>query len=438
MKKTERVITLKQPEISIMHSSYYYTYPDTVVLKNKYGITDLYELVQRCAHDTAKEAVNLLAEPDPERFDTSYLKYLHGRLFQDVFEWAGCTRDVPFTFSDGTTATALGMSKSDSDVKFAAGREIGESLELFDRVLAQKNNLKGLSREEFVPEAAKLFAAINYIHPFREGNGRTQRLFFIKLARAAGHKLDFSAMTSMRMTYASIESIRNDDIAPLEHLFEDISNPKKLRILKRCIRELRELYAADKSPPEEKLVISAREGVLYKGICRVVDQDRVVVETANAYVNCSSDCFTPEQLSAFELDHKVTFKVLNTDEMTKKFTENISMRRQQERSKQRVQHCAKAIYGNADELNGIMRMIRIEPTLAETFVERLMPSSAEYRNNETFGREKAGHTENFGKLADAVKSYANVIKASSYENLQKPQKIEKHYVQVVRKFIRSL
>ncbi|WP_407965832.1 BID domain-containing T4SS effector [Bartonella sp. C271] len=451
MKKSEMVVTLEQPEMCKECSPYHYTYLNSVVLKNKYGITDLDKLEVRHAHDTAKEAVNLLQEPNPERFDSSYLKYLHGRLFQHTFEWAGCTRNVPFTFSDGTTAMMLGMSKSDSDVKFASGKQIEESLKLFDLTLAQKNNLQGLSREEFIHEAAELFAMINYIHPFREGNGRTQRVFFVKLARAAGHKLDFSVVTKKRMTYVSVMSIRNQDIRPLEHLFEDISNLKKVGILKQCIRDLKEMKAVGNVQLEDKLIIAAREGVLYKGVCRFIDLDRIVVETENAYVSCCKDCFTPKQFSTFKLGDKVTFKVLDTkefkeifipgekldnltkNEITKKLTEHISVQAQQKK----VQHYARIIYGNADELNGVMRIIRIQPILVETFAKWIMDSSAEYRNNKIFSvknfvRKKTDHTENLCKLVDAVKNYASVIKASRREILKEHQRRQKRCAQVVK------
>ncbi|MCL6230267.1 BID domain-containing T4SS effector [Bartonella bilalgolemii] len=446
MKKSEMMLTLEQPEICKM-SPCYYNYPNSVVLKNKYGITDLLKLEERHAHDAAKEAVNLLQEPNPERFDSSYLKYLHSRLFQHTFEWAGCTRDVPFTFSDGTTAIMLNMSKSDSDVKFASGRKIEESLKLFDLTLAQKNNLQGLSRKEFVHDAAKLFAAINYIHPFREGNGRTQRVFFVKLARAAGHRLDFSAVTKKRMTYVSLEAIKNRDIGPLEDLFEDISNLSKVRILKRFIKDMK-AGAGDSANLQEKLIVVAKEDTLYEGVCKFLDLDRVVVETENAYVICSRDSLTPEQLRVFKLGDKVAFKVLNPKEIfipgeklanltqyeiTKKLTEHISVQAQQNK----IQHYARFVYGNADELNGVIRMIRITPSLARMFAKQIAASSAESYDNKVFSiknfiRKKSNRSENFCKLVDAVENYASVVKAARNEILKEHQERQKRCEQVVK------
>lgn len=50
------------------------------------------------------------------------------------------------------------------------------------------------------------FAEINAIHPFREGNGRTQRLFFQLLCDKLGYDLDFMKVTEEEMLEASDRS----------------------------------------------------------------------------------------------------------------------------------------------------------------------------------------------------------------------------------------
>ncbi|WP_375660422.1 Fic family protein, partial [Bartonella sp. CL74QHWL] len=86
-----------------------------------------------------------------------------------------------------------------------------------------------------------LFNALNQLHPFREGNGRTQRVFFEKLAQAAGHQLDFSLVTKERMMLASVSIAENGDLEPMQHLFEDISNPNKILLLKEFMSSMKEL-----------------------------------------------------------------------------------------------------------------------------------------------------------------------------------------------------
>ena len=54
---------------------------------------------------------------------------------------------------------------------------------------------------------------LNAVHPFREGNGRTQRVFIEALAHAAGYNLDFSVASRERMIQASIAGNENGDRA---------------------------------------------------------------------------------------------------------------------------------------------------------------------------------------------------------------------------------
>lgn len=50
--------------------------------------------------------------------------------------------------------------------------------------------LLGSSRDDFAQEAGRTLGDVNHVHPFREGNGRTQLLYLQQLARRAGHRLD--------------------------------------------------------------------------------------------------------------------------------------------------------------------------------------------------------------------------------------------------------
>jgi cell filamentation protein len=58
--------------------------------------------------------------------------------------------------------------------------------------LARGNNLVGLDKEEFVERLAHHYDQLNFTHPFREGNGRTQRVFWSRVAKDAGYEIDWS------------------------------------------------------------------------------------------------------------------------------------------------------------------------------------------------------------------------------------------------------
>ncbi|MFA7515088.1 MAG: Fic family protein, partial [Bacilli bacterium] len=72
----------------------------------------------------------------------------------------------------------------------------------------------------------KLFADINALHPFREGNGRSQREFIEELAKINGIYLDLTVIDKMDMIVASHESI-NGDYEKLTTMFKNCSKPIK-------------------------------------------------------------------------------------------------------------------------------------------------------------------------------------------------------------------
>jgi len=212
-----------------------YTYPGTDTLKNKYGETDFGKLERREAPPVAARQVEIEAGYGPPgQFDTDYLKVIHWHLFQDVYEWAGCTRDERVHLSDGTIATEPIMRKQ-GGADFLIGELISSALDgLADR-LREVDYLRGLSREEFATRAADVMAFLNDIHPFREGNGRTQRTFVRALAKGAGHSLDFTVVSKERMNQASIDARDHDDPTMMRRLFDEISDASRVAALRQAV-----------------------------------------------------------------------------------------------------------------------------------------------------------------------------------------------------------
>jgi cell filamentation protein len=87
---------------------------------------------------------------------------------------------------------------------FLDGPLIPPALDHVATTIRDADYLRGLSRAQFAAPAADLMAGINAIHAFREGNGRTQRVFMEELASQAGHALDFTVVSRERMAQASI------------------------------------------------------------------------------------------------------------------------------------------------------------------------------------------------------------------------------------------
>jgi fido (protein-threonine AMPylation protein) len=125
--------------------------------------------------------------PTPLRFDEQYLRAMHRYLFQDVYPWAGETRQDR-AFQGYKPATNV---QADHLMTYANHRRISADVEALAAQLAAENNLKGLTKPQFVERAAYYLDHFNHVHPFREGNGRTMQVVLLQLGHQAGYRLSF-------------------------------------------------------------------------------------------------------------------------------------------------------------------------------------------------------------------------------------------------------
>ncbi len=162
------------------------------VLINAFNIQDIAILNRIEARLSSIAIDKILSEEPPSVFDVSYHQYLHHQIFKEVYPWAGQFRKVD-------------IGKGDS--LFLKHQEIEVRLnQLFDR-LAERSFLMGVDHEEFSTELGESLVELNHIHPFREGNGRTQRLLVSKLAQHAGFQMNWQSISSEAMKRACIEGV---------------------------------------------------------------------------------------------------------------------------------------------------------------------------------------------------------------------------------------
>ncbi|OUE31468.1 Adenosine monophosphate-protein transferase VbhT [Clavibacter michiganensis] len=135
---------------------------------------------------TALRTGELADEPIDGHFDYPHMKAIHRHIFQDVYDWAGEERVAPV----GSFMTKDGHSY------YPAGPALAEAAEAQYRQLADKDLLRGLEQREFVHELAESWGELNVIHSFREGNTRTQFVFFSQLAEQAGYRIDSSRLAA--------------------------------------------------------------------------------------------------------------------------------------------------------------------------------------------------------------------------------------------------
>ena len=166
-------------------------YPGTTVLINKFGIRQQQKLDEVEALIVSAKIVEYEMSPFLDPFSFDYYKRLHAFLFDQLYDWAGKLRDVDV---------------SKQHTRFCPSKEIEK---LADRMFARAAGMdyfQGLDRPSFLQEITDFYNGINYLHPFREGNGRTQRVFFRELARRAGYSLDYSLIDPDMMMLATIHA----------------------------------------------------------------------------------------------------------------------------------------------------------------------------------------------------------------------------------------
>ena len=66
--------------------------------------------------------------------------------------------------------------------------------------------LKILPFNEFVKRIAEFYNDVNHIHPFREGNGRTQRIYFTQLIRHYGYDINYADVDTDEFMIATIQA----------------------------------------------------------------------------------------------------------------------------------------------------------------------------------------------------------------------------------------
>lgn len=184
-----------------------YVYPDTEVLRNKADLLDQAALDAFEADATAVRMVELVNQPLQGKFDLKHLCAMHRHLFQDVYDWTGEIRTV--------------------DISRGASRFANFNLieaYLTDQLegIAKENYLQDLAPDAFVFRLAHYLGEINAAHPFREGNGRVQRLLCAQLAEQAGYFIAFETVDQVRMYEVMIASF-NGNNQPLTNLLNDIT-----------------------------------------------------------------------------------------------------------------------------------------------------------------------------------------------------------------------
>ena len=182
-------------------------------LRNLLGATSSEELRNKEAQVVFANETELENIAIPRSHDTDELLAIHKQLFKGVYDWAGAIRVVDI------------KKNTDGAEFFLIVSKLPTAFEFIFNELKKWNYLNNLSRDDFIEQLAYFYDQLNYIHPFREGNGRTQRILWSRLAEDAGYEIEWDKIAGDENDTASRLAAEKEDRSALITMFGKIIKP---------------------------------------------------------------------------------------------------------------------------------------------------------------------------------------------------------------------
>ena len=178
-----------------------YTYPNSTVLINKQNITNIEEAYRNEHLFVTRRLADLRLEPI-HVYSMSDILAIHNYLFQDVYAWAGQYRKV-------------NISKSGNPFM---------PIQSFNTAETHMNNLihsyhqTANSKDKIIMHLSEILDNLNYFHPFREGNGRTQREVIRSLALSKGYSAQIRVEQDDEVYNLYMDGTVHEDLGKLKEL----------------------------------------------------------------------------------------------------------------------------------------------------------------------------------------------------------------------------
>ncbi|MFK3819509.1 Fic/DOC family protein [Pseudomonas sp. NPDC089407] len=179
-----------------------YCYPGGHTLRNKLGIEDDNRLEQAERLLTAIAADHIEFELPP--YDLGYLRKIHAALFFDLYDWAGQLRTVAI---------------SKQDTRFCQPEFMERQAALVFKRMEAAQWFEQAPRSELIALIADEYSELNVVHPFRDGNGRAQRILFEHVIYNAGYDVSWWAVEPDQWLAANIAAY-HCDLEPLTAIFD--------------------------------------------------------------------------------------------------------------------------------------------------------------------------------------------------------------------------
>jgi cell filamentation protein len=188
-----------------------YLIPGTRVLKNLLGAKTGEELSDYENELSAAGAVLIREDPPHSEGTVEQLRWIHRMLFKDIYPWAGELHTINMSKGDGQPFHYV--ERMDMGIAYCEG------------TLRDDKLFRGMSRDQLIERLSVNYDNFNTLHPFREGNGRTQRLFWELVLHDAGWHVDWGLVNKQINDTASIAAMENLDYSKLESMFDTVVKP---------------------------------------------------------------------------------------------------------------------------------------------------------------------------------------------------------------------
>ena len=131
--------------------------------------------------DLVSTRIVQLLEDETFKLSVDFLRYIHGYLFKDIYDFAGQFRKIDFSKHE--------LILNNDSALYGDCKTLKESLE-YDISLERVKNYKEMNIVEVINNITDFSSRIWQTHPFREGNTRTTAIFIIKYLISLGYQVD--------------------------------------------------------------------------------------------------------------------------------------------------------------------------------------------------------------------------------------------------------
>ena len=172
--------------------------------------------------DLVSTRIVQLLEDEKFKLSVDFLRYIHGYLFKDIYDFAGQFRKIDFSKHE--------LILNNDSVLEGDFKTLKESLE-YDISLERVKNYKEMNIVEVINNITDFSSRIWQTHPFREGNTRTTAIFIIKYLISLGYQVDNTLFKDksvyfrnalVRSNYFNNEKNVRDDNSYLIKFYENL------------------------------------------------------------------------------------------------------------------------------------------------------------------------------------------------------------------------